>query len=132
MTDGDDGATIATLSDISLGDATTPFLVDAVAITWRPAGGRLYSATLTIPAVIALDDEGDAIARFTADSGTLGLFVHIDTGHLESGTMDATGVTVSLAGSKATIRIDHLEASVTPEETASATWAGQARRKRAV
>ena len=39
--------------------------------------------------------------------------------------MDARGVTLSLAGSPATIRIDHLAASVTQEETASATWAGE-------
>ena len=126
VTDGDDGAITAALSDISMIDAAKSFFVDDVAVTWRPAGGRLYSATMAIPTVSALDDEGDTIARLMASGGTLDLFVHIDTGHLESGTIDATGVTVSLAGGKATIRIDYMAASVTPEETAPSTWTGQA------
>lgn len=125
MTDGKDGAVVATLSDISLGDESTSLVVDDVAVTWRPAGDRLYSASMTLPAVSALDDEGDTMARLTA-AGTLDVLVDIDTGRLESGAMDATGVTVFLAGGAATIRIDHLAASVTPEETAPATWAGQA------
>ena len=125
MTDGDDGAVIATLSDISLGDPTTPLVVDDVAITWRPAGDRLYSASMTIPDVNALDDEGDTIARLSTVGGTLEMLVHIETGHLESGAIDATGVTVFLAGGAAMIRVDHLTASVTPEETTPATWAGQ-------
>ena len=126
MAEGDDGAIIATLSDISVPDASTPLAVDDVAVTWRPAGDRLYSASMTIPAVSARDDEGNTLARFTTADGTLDVLVNIDTGDLVSGAMDAGGVTVSLAGSAATIRIDHLAASVTPEETASATWAGRA------
>ncbi len=125
-TEGNDGAIVATLSDISLGYAATSLVVDDIAVTWRPASDRLYSAAMTIPAVSALDDDGGTIARLTSDGGTLELFVHIDTGHLESGAMDATGVTVSLPGSAATVRIDDLAASVTPEEIAPATWAGQA------
>ena len=81
---------------------------------------------MTLPAVSALDDEGNTIARFTAGGGTLDLFVHIDTGHLESADLDATGVMLSLAEGAATIRIDHLAASVTPEEVTPATWAGRA------
>ena len=126
MTDGEDGAIIATLSDISVGGASTFLVVDDFAVTWRPAGDRLYAASMTIPAVRARDDEGNTIARLTATGGTLDLGVHIDTGRLESGDMDATGVMVSLAGNRTTVRIDHLAASVTPEETAPATWAGQA------
>ncbi len=126
MTEGEDGATIATLSDITLHDASTTFVVDDVAVTWRPAGDRLYSASMTIPSVSALDDEGNTIARLTTAGGTLDMLVNIDTGHIESGAIDARGVTLSLAGSPATIRIDHLAASVTQEETASATWTGAA------
>lgn len=126
MTDGDDGAVIATLSDISLGDATTPLVVDDVAITWRPAGDRLYSASMTLPGVSALDDEGDKLARFTTAGGTLEALVDIETGNLVSGAMDANGVVVFLAGRAAMIRIDHLAASVTPEETTPATWTGRA------
>ncbi|MDE0417026.1 MAG: hypothetical protein OXI95_08855 [bacterium] len=126
IAEGDDGAIVASLSDIAVGDATTPLVVDDVAVTWRPAGDRLYTATLTIPAVSVLNDEGDTIASLTAGGGKLNLLVHIDTGLLKSGTMDATGVTVSLAGGATMVRIDHLAASVIPEETAPATWAGQA------
>ena len=125
MAERDDGAIVATLSDISASDTTRSLIVDDIAVTWRPAGDRLYTATMTIPAVSALDDEGDTIARLTAGGGTLDLFVHIDTGILESGTLDGTGVTVSLAAGAAMIRIDHLAASVISEETAPATWAGQ-------
>ena len=126
MAEGSDGAVIATLSDISLPDASTPLAVDDVAVTWRPAGDGLYSASMTIPAINALDDEGHTIFRLATAGGTLDMFVNTDTGHLESGAMDARGVTMSLAGGAVTIRIDHLAASLTPEETAPAAWAGQA------
>ncbi len=125
MAQGRDGAIIATLSDISLPDAPTPLAVDDIAITWRPAGGGLYSASMMIPAVSALDDEGHKVARFSA-SGTLDVLVDIDTGDLESAAIDASDVTLSLAGGAATVRIDHLAASVTPQETAPATPEGQA------
>ena len=127
MAEGNDGAVIATLSDISLPDASMPLAVDDVAVTWRPAGDGLYSASMMIPAVSALDDEGHTIFDLTTAGGTLDVLVNIDTGHLESGAMDARGVTLSLAGGTATIRIDHLKSSVTPEKTASATWAGEAK-----
>ena len=126
MTEGDDGAIIATLSDITLHDASTLLAVDDVAVTWRPAGDRLYSASMPIPAVSALDDEGNTLLRLTAAGGTLDVLVNIDTGHLESGAIDASDAKISLAGSATTIRIDRLAASVAPQETAPATWAGQA------
>ncbi len=122
MTEGDDGAIIATLSDAS---SPTPFVVDDIAVTWRPAGGRLYDASLTLPAVSVLDDEGNTLARITAD-GTLDLSVHIDTGHLASADMNAWGVTVSPAGGVATLHIDHLTASLKLTETAPSTWTGEA------
>ena len=126
MTAGDDGAIIATLSDIALHDASTTFAVDDVTVTWRPAGDRLYSASMTIPAVRALDDEGNTLLRLTAAGGTLDMLVNIESGRLESGAIDASGVTLSLAGGTAPLRIDRLAASVTPQVTAPATWAGLA------
>ncbi len=126
MTEGEEGAVIATLSDIALHDASTPLAVDDVAVTWRPAGNRLYSASMTIPAVSALDDEGHSIFRLTTADGTLDVLVNIDTGHLESGAMDASDAKIFLAGSATTIRIDHLRLSVTPEESAPETWEGEA------
>ncbi len=125
-TEGDDGVIVITLSDISLGDTVTSLVVDDIAVTWRPAGDRLYSASMTIPAISARDVGGDMVARLAAGGGTLDLLVHIDTGRLEAGAMDAVGVTVSLPGSHAAIHVNHLTASVTPQEATPLTLTGHA------
>ena len=119
-----DGTIVITLLDISLGDHVPHLVVDDVAVTWRTAGDGLYAASMAIPAITAREGEGDTIARLTAGGGTLALLVDIDTGHVQSGTMDATGVTVSLPGGHAAILVDHLRASLAPHEAAPLSLAG--------
>ena len=121
MSGGDEGAVIATLSDFSPGNRSMPLDVDDVAVTWREAGKRLYSASLAIPAVRTGNGEG---AHISSTGVTLDLNVHIDTGEVHSGALDGHGVMIVLPEDAATIRIDHLTASVTHEEIAP--WRGQA------